>query len=282
MKKFPIGVMLESFRIDTLDALDKAKEVGAEGVQILATRGDLTPENMDQKAREELKKEVAARGLKITALCGDLGKGFMNPEENPELIEKSKRMMDLAKDLGTDVVTTHIGVVPEDDSHPRYKIMHDACKELADYADKVGAFFAIETGPEKAVTLKHFLDGLDSKGVSVNLDPANFVMVTGDDPATAVHTLKDYIVHTHAKDGKKLQDISPEIIYGVRPIEDVIQEGKAFTEVPLGEGNVNWDEYLQALEDIHYDGFLTIEREVGDNPAKDIQHAVDFLKEKMS
>ena len=28
------------------------------------------------------------------------------------------------------------------------------------------------------------------------MDPANFVMVTGDDPVQAIYTLKDYIVHT--------------------------------------------------------------------------------------
>ncbi len=36
--------------------------------------------------------------------------------------------------------------------------------------------------------------------------------------------------------------------------------------------------YLKALEDIGYRGFLTIEREVGDHPERDIATAVDFLK----
>ena len=35
---------------------------------------------------------------------------------------------------------------------------------------------------------------------------------------------------------------------------------------------------MRALEEIGYRGFLTIEREVGDNPAGDIRTAVDFLK----
>ena len=38
---------------------------------------------------------------------------------------------------------------------------------------------------------------------------------------------------------------------------------------------------LKALEDIGYKGFLTIEREVGDDPARDIRKAVDFLNGKM-
>ena len=139
------------------------------------------------------------------------------------------------------------------------------------------AHFAIETGPETSLTLKGFLDSLGSNGVAVNLDPANLVMVTGDDPVQAVYNLKDYIVHTHAKDGIKLKESDPEVIYGI--IEDVIQEGSYFEEVPLGRGGVPFKEYLKALDDIGYKGYLTIEREVGENPTADIALAVDYLKE---
>ena len=173
-------------------------------------------------------------------------------------------------------MTTHIGVVPADKSHPRYSIMQDACGELSEFADSLDAHFAIETGPEIAVVLKGFLDGLGSKGVAVNFDPANFVMVTGDDPVKGVYTLKDYIVHTHAKDGIKLIDCNPEIIYGL--IEEEISSGQKFREMPLGEGNVDFENYLKALEEVGYRGFLTIEREVGGNPAADIKKAADFLK----
>ena len=36
--------------------------------------------------------------------------------------------------------------------------------------------------------------------------------------------------------------------------------------------------YLVGLPEIGYDGFPTIEREVGENPKADIVMAVDFLK----
>ena len=157
--------------------------------------------------------------------------------------------------------------------------MQAACNELAEYAHVNGAFFAIETGPEPAERLKTFLDGLSSKGVAVNLDPANLVMVTGDDPVQAVYTLKDYIVHTHAKDGRMLRKTDPRVIY------DFFAEGgigdlrldEYFKEMPLGQGGVDFDGYMKALEDIGYTGFLTIEREVKENPAADIALAVEFL-----
>lgn len=283
MYKFPIGVILESFRTDRSSAIKKAAEIGAKGIQMYATEGENSPENLSKTDRVELKKEVEDNNLVFSALCGDLGKGFGNKELNPQLIEKSKRIVELAKDLGTDIVTTHIGVVPVDKACDRYKIMQEACFELASFADSWDAHFAIETGPETAEVLKGFLDSLNSTGVAVNLDPANFKMVTGDDPARAVYTLKDYIVHTHAKDGNRLHVGDPEIIYGVvHPVPQEFKDIRYFEEVPLGTGSVDFVEYLNALDEIGYKGFLTIEREVGDTPEKDIKTAYDFLKKTIA
>ena len=96
MYNFPIGVILDSFRTDIPTALDKAVKVGAQGLQVYATTGEMSPENLVGAKRKEFKDMVAAHGLEISALCGDLGEGFTNPKKNPALIEKSKRILDLA------------------------------------------------------------------------------------------------------------------------------------------------------------------------------------------
>lgn len=277
MYKFPIGVIIDSFRTDTKTAIAKAAEMGADGIQMYASYGDKAPENMTAEKRRELLDIVKSHGLKFSALCGDLGRGFHHKELNPELIERSKRILDLAKDLETDIVTTHIGVVPTDKSVERYGVMQAACFELASYADSIGSHFAIETGPEPSLVLKNFLDGLGSTGVAVNLDPANLVMVVGDDPVEAVHNLKDYIVHTHAKDGIMVTRTNPEYIYGVTPRPEDIAGIEFFREVPLGEGGVDFSKYLKALDEVGYRGFLTIEREVGADPSVDIKKAKDHL-----
>ena len=280
MKKFPIGIIINSFRTDIPTSVRKAAECGAQGIQVYSTHGEMAPENLSPEKRREFLNLVKDNGLIISALCGDLGGGgFIHKDLNRERVDFSKKILDLAKELETDVVTTHIGVVPEDPNHDRYKIMQEACFELAEYADSIDAHFAVETGPETSAVLKMFLDSLNSTGVGVNLDPANLVMVTGDDPVGAVHNLKKYIVHTHAKDGKQIFFRDPEIVYGIK--KDVIVTDDSFLEVPLGEGSVNWPNYLAALEEIGYNGFLTIEREVGDKPEVDIRAAVDFLKNAM-
>ena len=276
MSSFPIGVILESLRQPIPEALDTIKSLGAQGVQVYATNGELSPKRLTSTMRRDFPRMVRDRGLSISALCGDLGRGFGNPELNPQLIEDSMRIIDLALEWGTNIVTTHIGVVPQDTRHPRYRIMQEACGKLAEYADSINAHFAVETGPETARTLCGFLDSLHSQGVAVNLDPANLVMVTGDNPVQAVHTLKKYIVHTHAKDGRKLLDKDPEKIYGIT--FDTELADSAFIELPLGKGDVPFREYLNALREIGYSGYLTIEREVGEQPVKDIEAAVRFLR----
>ena len=278
MYQFPIGVILESFRKPIPEAVDAAAKLGAKGLQVYATATKLAKTEMSPAQRKDVLRMVKDHGMCFSALCGDLGKGFGNPELNPALVEESKRILDIALEMETNIVTTHIGVVPTDEKHPRYRIMQDACGELARYADTLGAHFAVETGPEPAAVLGRFLDGLHSSGVSVNLDPANLVMVNRDDPVAAVHTLKKYIVHTHAKDGRQLHECDPEVVYGVRPRDPDCVTDKSFIELPLGEGDVPFPAYLKALEDVGYRGFLTIEREVGDHPERDIASAVDFLK----
>jgi L-ribulose-5-phosphate 3-epimerase len=279
MKPFKIGVMSDCFRLGPSEGVRKAAELGADGVQVYTVQGEMSPQRMDSAKRAQFKALCRQRGLAISALCGDMGGGFHDGRANDEKVRLSKAIVDLAVDLGSPVVTTHIGVVPQDTRTETYRTMLAACRELAEYADERGVTFAVETGPEKAKTLKRLLDDVGSPGLGVNLDPANLVMIVADDPVEAVYVLDDYIVHTHAKDGVQMRPVDPmEVYHG----QTAPEHGQGFKEVPLGQGGVDWHAYLNALDDIGYTGYLTIEREVGDDPAADIASAIAFLREKIA
>lgn len=280
-----IGVIVESFRLPFREGVEMAASVGAQGIQAYATGGYLNVDVTDDHLKEAL-DIVKSNGMIFSAICGDFGTGFADAENNPFYVERSKRVLDLAKKLECDVVTTHIGTVPEEECEKK-ETMRKACAELARYADSIGSAFAVETGPETARILCGFLDSLGAGGVRVNFDPANLVMCAGDRPETAVHELGKYIVHTHAKDGIKLDASLPadvNIVVGdeAKDHDALLAMGQEFIELPLGTGGVNFDLYLPELKKTGYDGFLTIEREVGATPEKDIRMAADFLREKMA
>ncbi|UCC68813.1 MAG: sugar phosphate isomerase/epimerase [Armatimonadota bacterium] len=266
-----IGAMTTSFRKPFYEALEASAALKVDGVQIWATNltyydpdhpvGELDPELTTEEDKRKLKETLKRLGMGISALCGDLGRGFVGGDHISEDVEKTKRMMDLARSLGVKVLTSHIGRIPEDKGDPAYRVATEALEEIGAHGDAIGVTFASETGPESGAALAEFLKGLKAKSIRANYDPANMVM-TGFDPVQGVRDLEDLIVHTHAKDG--------------------MGPGPNRGEVPLGEGEVPWPEYLRALKEIGYDGYLTIEREVGEDPAADIVTAAGFLREQLA
>ena len=107
-----IGVIIDSFRKDFRSSIEAAREVGADGVQIgakflVGKEDELAGHSSGPEivSISEAKKILDANGVKPSAICGDFGHGFMDPEQNKIYVEKSKRVLDLAKKLECNVVT---------------------------------------------------------------------------------------------------------------------------------------------------------------------------------
>lgn len=278
--KGKIGIVLDCFQIPFHEGLEKAAALGVQGVQFYAV-GEMAPEVLSREARLRLRRELETRGLEVCAVCGDLGgHGFERADEHPWRVEKAKRIIDLATELNSPVVTSHIGVIRSFDCEENNNIKK-ALKDVVNYGEVHDVCFAVETGPEKSGVLKNFIEDLDLPNLKVNLDPANLLMVQGENPVDSVESLKKYIVHTHAKDGKKNSDSDPLEIY------NAFAEGNPrglrfedfFVELPLGEGDVDFPAYVEALGNIGYNGYYTIEREAGNDRAGDISRGVEFLRQ---
>jgi len=257
MGRLKVGVMIESFRLGVRKGIAKAAELGVDGFQVYVTGGETHPDAMTKSGRREFLDYVAKNDLVISALCGDFGKPYTREEGLDKLIDDTKKVIDLAVDLKTPIITTHIGVVDADPKAKSRKIMADALNHVGAFADSRGVVFATETGPESGPVLAEFIGSLKTQAVKANFDPANLVMA-GFDVLEAVRALGKNIVHTHAKDG--------------------VRENGRGKEVPLGEGGVPWQEYVGLMSEIGYEGFYTIEREVGDDPVADIRKAISFLR----
>ena len=277
---FKIGTLADWFGVGLLDGIRASEQCGASGVQLYAWN-EFDPRKTTSAYLTQVKSTLRACNQAVAALCGELGgHGLEIAGDNGEKIEYLKRTVDLAVSLDCNVVTTHIGRVPEDRESVRWANMLSACQEVGAYAARKGVTVAVETGPEPVERLMEFI-GCCPSGIGVNYDPANLVMVTRDDEVAGVYRAGSAIVHTHAKDGRCNHYAGPEEVYGIFAeggIEALNTVSTYFTETPLGSGEVRWRDYLQALRDVGYRGYLTIEREVNQNAAADIRIAVQFLK----
>lgn len=259
MKRLKVGAFLSSFRLDFQGALKQAQEIGLAGMQLSSLKDEIDVENISDGKGTEITRMFRDHGLVISSVCGDIGGFALKDEiEAKRRVERTRRIMDHTKLLGSTIVQTHIGLIPEDFNCAEVKIMRRCLEQIGKHGEQVGVCLATETGPEPAATMKRFLDTIRIPTIKVNYDPANLAM-NGFDCIGGVQDLKDYIVHTHAKDGRKTPD----------------EKGRK--EQPLGKGEVNFPRYIQAMDAIGFSGFYVIEREVGEDPVRDIAEAKRFL-----
>ena len=278
---FKIGTLADWFGVGIIEGIRESEKCGASGVQLYAA-GEFDPRTVSPDFIQEVKQTAADCRQEIVALCCELGGyGLEKAADNPEKISYLKKCAELALELNCRILTTHVGVIPADKEDPIYCDMLAAGKEIGSFLAPLGLTLAIETGPDSAAVLGQFIEDC-GPGVGVNFDPANFVMVGADDELNAVRILGDLIVHTHAKDGVNHVKVSPEFFYHKFAEGDLewMQNAGICSETPLGQGSVRWNEYLKALKDTGYDGYLTIEHEIKDG-AREIYDAVVFLKEML-
>lgn len=279
-----IGVFAQRFGIPLDEALSLAATTGVDGVQLYSVSPRENLFEYSPAKKKELKQRCADLNLEIFSICGEVGGfGFRLKEENPAKIERIKRNMDLALELGCNIVTSHIGVIQNSPS-PLREAQQKSLLEIGSYAVKSGTVFAIETGPERGEVLREFLDEFSPEGVKVNLDAGNMAMVTGEDPAVTAELLAPYICHTHLKDGCHYHDCEPEKVYAAFATGGIKQlfaeNGTAFIEKPVGFGDINWEKYLKTLFRLGLDKYpAVIEREISPKSEIEARQTVAFLRE---
>ncbi len=119
---------------------------------------------------------------------------------------------------------------------------------------------------------RYLIDNYDSDYLGVNFDPSHDVLAGNLDVGWIVKSWGNKIKHVHLKDAAGIQ--SP---------------GK-FIFPLLGEGNVDWTSFFKALDEIGYDGYLSVEFEafkyyeqiLGSDMKKAVVLSWDNLKKLMA
>ena len=157
-------------------------------------------------------------------------------------------------------ILLHAGYINHADK-PGVAKLADRLKYVRDLCHDSGVELVLETGQETADDLAELLSGLP--GVYVNFDPANMILYGKGDPVKAVGILAPWIRHIHVKDA----------FYSKTP-------GTWGVEAEWTKGDVGADAFIAALDGIGFDGWLSVEREAGDDRAGDIARAVADLRSR--
>ncbi|MBI3946750.1 MAG: sugar phosphate isomerase/epimerase [Armatimonadetes bacterium] len=264
---------------DPFRGMEIARELGVEGVHIGAFGGGLDLENKTSAERAEILKRIKGYGLEVSALIGWGGRVDLGEEENlAENIAWGKRINETAVDMAEGLWMAHVGIMPEDDSTPRWARFRESLAEIAAHGERVGACLALETGPEPPPVVRRMIEQVNSRALRVNFDPANLLLwprtiarrtgvpldyeaaLRKFDPVAGLRTLIPYVAHAHAKDS-------------------VFRPDGTATEVPLGTGMTNWPVLYSIFKEHGYQGYYAIEREVGESAMEDVRKAVQYLRE---
>jgi sugar phosphate isomerase/epimerase len=238
--------------------MELAAELEMDGIEINCSSGELTPAGLDRQARRDVVHFLEDLELELVSLGADSGFRFEDESRTEEFVDKSQQALDLALDMQSPIITVAIGELPEDQDSERYELISTVMNGLGDYAANRELAIALSAGMETPETLNGFLNELDNDGLKVNYDPANMI-VFGHDPAEAVTTLGEHIVCVRARDARRYLDGSAE-------------------ELSLGEGDVSYDDVIDALDEIEYERFLLIARAPQEEQREVIESARDFLR----
>jgi sugar phosphate isomerase/epimerase len=280
MSHWPLGVFA------SVDAglgvhLDVAHDLGVPTIQLhTPSAASRTP----QRAKEFLAK-VTDLGIKITVVFGGFeGEsyadiptvkrtvGLVPPETRAARLKEMKEIADFARLLGVDAVGLHIGFVPHDSADPVYGQVLAVARELCNHCKSQNQQVNLETGQEPAATLLKFLGDTGCDNLFVNFDPANMILYGCGEPIDALKKVRSYVRSVHCKDAK----------WAARPGEEW------GAEVPLGQGDVGMEAFLRTLKEIGYEGPLTIEREIPQDPVRQKQEIggglrlLEEIKRKLS
>ena len=141
-----------------------------------------------------------------------------------------------------------------------------AIQSYCDYLKQNGQRLHLETGQEKAENLLAFLHDVDRDNIFINFDPANLILYGMGNPIESLKQVAKYVRSCHCKDATATTG-TPGVDWGC--------------EVPFGQGEVDAKLFLKTLKELGYEGPLTIEREIPEEPERqkaEIGQALELIE----
>lgn len=250
------GAGVDDLRQSPRDAIDALRRAGFRHIELSAT-GPLSPRHLAATGWRHFSRYLASNGVELTAL------GVTAPHLSiDEQAEAASAGIELAGRIGADVVAVslaHLGVHGGDRPADESKDVLAALERLVERADLTGRLLVLEPGPLDASATRELIRRLGHPSVRALIDPGRLV-AHGEDARRALLTLADHVGLARARDAQPgtLEHLG--------------------RETPLGEGTVDFDEYLALLRDFGYHRPTIIRRGGSDRPLAEMVDAKERLE----
>jgi len=244
--------------------IDKAKELGFDGVMLVAKRPHVSLLDYDEKARQKLRKKIENLGLELVCLAGytDFTAGVDKPGIPNMEIQACYvgEVAKLARDLGTDMVRIFTGYeregIPFD---KQYALVVEGLKLAGKEAAKYGVTLAVQNHHDIAIhhdTMYWLLKEVNLPNVKAGFDAWSPTLqgLTSKKIREAILKMKPYIVHTIAADYVRL----PRYYYE-HNLTNYFFDGDLLRAVPMGEGIIDYETFFLTLKEIGYQGYIAYE-----------------------
>jgi sugar phosphate isomerase/epimerase len=239
-------------RFDLLEAIRIVSATGYEGIEIMADVPHAFPLHLTDSAIRDIRTALDDNELAISNI-----NAFMHHADgdtyHPSWIEKDSilrakrvdytlRCIELAEKLGASNISTEPGGPLEGMArHEGLRLYREGLAAVEARAKGSGVRILIEPEPdlliENSAQFVEVFQDLDPQVFGLNFDVGHFFCVR-EDPSKLIRSMQDVIHHFHLED---------------------IAATRKHHHLMLGEGAINIPRVLRTIEEIGYNGFVTVE-----------------------
>jgi sugar phosphate isomerase/epimerase len=258
------GLWRGQAKLSVDDFLVKASELGYDGVMLMAKAPHLSILDYDEEARAQLKDRLAELDLTLVGLAGysDFTAGIDKPGIPHTEIQAAYigQLAELASDLGTNMIRIFTGYerpgIPYD---KQYAMVVEGITLAAREAQKYGVTLVIQNHHDIAIhhdAMHWLLKEIDMPNVMSGWDAWSPTLegLSKEEIRNSVIKMKPFLANTILADYIPL----PRYQY-VHSLTNYQSDKPVMRATAMGEGVIDYENFIGALKEIGYQGYLVYE-----------------------
>lgn len=226
----------------------------------LSPREDFIPffrhPRVDMATVRALRDELKVASVEVVSLLPLFRWAGPDEDERQAAVRYWKRSIEIAVELGVEVMNSEFNGRPENPSTSEARFWK-SMEELLPIFEREGIHLVLEPHPddfiEDGLAAVDFIRGIDSPSVSF-LYCAPHTFHQGGNMAEIMRSAGDLLTQVHVADGFDHR-ASSGLRYITNPPGNTV---RVHQHLDIGQGEVPWETFFGTLEELRFDGIMTV------------------------